>query len=170
VTSVMSRHATNRAASCATCCPDCVAAPLRGEQNGPDFAELQWRLLPGHLALVPRYARHAAGNRRFHDDLLSREGRLSLRQPPEAIPNPLRSSAPPRPGRRICGYSRHSSLRVGRQVIGRSAHCGSKETDTAWPLSLGGAGSHSAFRNKPCVAEQPLINVAVESRAQFRGG
>jgi hypothetical protein len=87
-------------------------------------------------------------------------------------PDPLRSLALPLPRRRLCGSSRHSSLRVGRQIIGRSAHPDQRKQTPhgRWQLAVGGAAPDSAFRNKACVAEQPLINVVVESRAQFRGG
>jgi hypothetical protein len=51
---------------------------LEADPNGPDFPELQRRLLPRQLALVPRYPRGDSFVNRFHDVLLSSEGRTSL--------------------------------------------------------------------------------------------
>jgi hypothetical protein len=52
---------------------------LEADANGPDFLEFQRRLLARELALVPRYLGGGSIINRFHDYLLSSEGRTSLR-------------------------------------------------------------------------------------------
>ncbi|MBA3507265.1 MAG: hypothetical protein H0T80_15995 [Betaproteobacteria bacterium] len=60
---------------------------LQADPDSPDLLELEWCLLTDELALVPSLVvLHSIS--RFHEVLLSVEGRTTLRSMPIAMPSP----------------------------------------------------------------------------------
>lgn len=79
-----------------------VRSHLKPRPNRPDLSELQRRLLPGKFALVPRHTMTGRWVLGFHDNLLSIEGRSSLRSFGRTLTDPL----PPHDTRKPCGSCR----------------------------------------------------------------